>query len=156
MMTDRRGGLFNTHLRSDVLRYTARENSLQMLICPFWSSDTRQNNFLFFLQTFLFFPLLFLKGEVRRRSMSSYIPWTSVHFLPAFLFFFVCLLSLSLSLFPFMPRRCLRDKLDYPDASSTRRSLMGSAVSTGFQNSLMIGQLPRDCDLSRIPSLPDR
>lgn len=53
-------------------------------------------------------------------------------------------------------------KSDYSDAflkdSAKKDPRMSCclAVSTDFQRSLTIGRPPRDCDLSRIPSLPDR
>lgn len=55
-----------------------------------------------------------------------------------------------------------RDKSDYSDAFLQDSAKMDPrmsccpAISTDFQRSLTIGRPPRDCDLSRIPSLPGR
>lgn len=111
----------------------------------------------FILAFFSFFPLLrarFLLSTRRKgqREIGIDTPWTSTH-LPSSLSsfgpfpFFSFSPSFSLS----MLRQCRRGKTDCRDTSSTRRSLMGSAVSTGFQSSLTTRLLPRDCGLSRTP-----
>lgn len=98
---------------------------------------------------------IFVFSKKNQREIGS---WTSVHLLSFSLSSFLPVSSFFTSLQLHHPR----GKSDYSDTflkdSAKRDPCMNccSAVSTDTRHFLTIGGPPRDCDLSRIPSLPDR
>lgn len=106
----------------------------------------------------MFYPFAFLVFSKKNSEGDRFVNIGSSSFLFSFFLSPVSSFSLATSLQLHHPR----DKSDYSDAflkdSAKRDPRMSccSAVSTDSRRFLTIGQPPRDCDLSHIPSLLDR